>query len=105
MEQSSNPPVKRRRNTRQTPEQMQERLDEVKREILNHLGQPAILLVKESRDMVPYFVTIEGNFNYFYGNVRCFGPDGKFRQYLKQSISIIHLITGEQQLIYFDDEI
>lgn len=94
---------KKQRSTRQTIEQTHSKLAEIKYEVLNHIGQPAILLIKEGRSMVPHFVTLEGSSHGVYGSVKCFSPDGEFRQYLKHSVNTTRLLTGEQQLIYFDE--
>lgn len=95
MEQSQ--PKKRRA----TKDASNDRLNEIARNLSRHVGKPAILFVKESREFVPYFGTLTSN-----GLVYpCYSPEGKFRCMLHQHVSAIDVLTEHQQIIFFDDGI
>lgn len=95
MEQSQ--PKKRRA----TKDASNDRLYEIAKDLNRHIGHPAILFVKESREFVPYFGTlVSGSLVY-----PAYSPEGKFRCMLRQPVSAVDVLTGHQQIIFFDDGI
>lgn len=96
MEQSQ--PKKKRRTTKDASN---DELYEIARNLHRHIGKPAILFVKESREFIPYFGTLtNGGLVY-----PCYSPEGKFRCMLHQHVSAVDVLTGHQQIIFFDDGI
>lgn len=89
----------KRRSSKADKRQSNEKILEIQQELLKRNGQPAILFVKESRDFVPYFITLHGNTALH----RCFGTKGELRCCLKHQVSPIDLLIGHQQIIFFDD--
>lgn len=98
-------PVKKKqtRSCKLTKEQSYEKLNTIFQAILKHVGQPALLYIKEGRDMVPYYVELVEQGHGITARYKCYGPDGKFRCYLNHFPSSIAIMTGEQKIIYFDD--
>lgn len=98
---------KKTRSCRLTKEQTDQKLNEIYQELLDHRRKPALMYIKDGRDMLPYFVIISkrtGRFS-FEALQRCYDPNGKFRCYLSHSIDIISIMTGEQKIIFFDEGI
>lgn len=96
-------PVKKPRSCKLTKEQTEEKLKEIQKELLSHIGQPAILFVKESRDMVPYFVELLLDGNTVVARYKCYSPEGKFRCYLKHYPNCVSLMIGEQRIRFFGE--
>lgn len=106
MEQEKQVTSVRKRHTRSrklTPEQLDEKLLSVFQELKKHVGQPAILYVKDGREMIPYFVELTATASGIMARYKCYAPDGQFRCYLSHSPSSVSLMTGEQKIMYFDD--
>lgn len=96
----------KRRSTKLTKEQSHKKLSDITQELCNHIGQPAILFVKDGRDFRPYLVELRvvGKCS-IEARYKCYAPNGTFRCYLSHTPSPIALMTGEQQIVYFDEEI
>ena len=96
MEQQSQP--KKRRTTKNASN---DELYEIARYLHRHIGKHTILFVKESREFIPYFGILGKN-----GLVYpCYSPEGKFRCMLHQPVSAVDVLTGHQQIYFFDDGI
>lgn len=91
-------PVRRRRSLNDVSN---DRLHEIARDLARHVGQPAILFVKENREFLPYFGKLTKNGLEY----PCYSPEGKFRCLLHQNVSAIDVLTGSQQIVFFDDGI
>ena len=101
-----NPTPVRRKQTRSgklTKEQSQEKIQKISMELYSHLGQNAILFVKDGREMVPYFVELIRNHNSIIARYKCYSPEGKFRCYLNHFPNCVSLMTGEQKIVYLDN--
>lgn len=86
---------------RTTKDASNDELHEIARNLHRHIGKPAILFVKEGREFIPYFGTLtNGGLVY-----PCYSPEGKFRCMLHQNVSAVDVLTGNQQVHFFDDEI
>lgn len=94
---------KQTRSCKLTKEQSQEKQQKIYQELKQHIGQPALLFVKEGRDMVPYFVTLIATKSGIVARYKCYAPNGQFRCYLNHFPSCVALMTGEQKIVYFDD--
>lgn len=76
--------------------------------IYNHLvgciGRHAIFLQKESRNMVPYLVTITGRCGTIgvVARYRCYSPEGGVSCELSKTVDAVRIMTGEQQLVLLD---
>ena len=103
-EQRSPTPVRRKqtRSCKLTKEQSQEKIQKIFDELYSHIGQNAILYVKDGREMVPYFVELIRNHNCIIARYKCYSPEGKFRCYLNHFPNCVSLMTGEQKIVYFD---
>ncbi len=100
-------PVKKSiRSGRKSKENTNVVLGRLQRQLEEHIGKPAILFIKEGREMMPYFVTLT-DVNKKWGTAihKNYGPDGKFRCCLSYSVSIVSLMTGDQRIIFFDEGI
>lgn len=98
-------PIKKRqvRSTKLTKEQSKDRLKEIRQEVIEHIGYPALLFVKEGRELVPYYVEIIAQGRTVTARYKCYAPNGDFRCYLSHCINSVSLMTGEQVIVYFDD--
>lgn len=79
-------------------------LIDIQKSLKSHIGCPAILFVKESREMVPYFVELDYN-GCVVAKHKCYAPDGSFRCFLNYHPSAVSIMTGEQRIIFFDEGI
>lgn len=98
---------KKTRSCRLTKEQTDQRIDEIFQELLDHRRKPVLMFMKDGRDVLPYFVIISkriGRYT-FEALQKCYDPNGKFRCYLKHTIDVVSVMTGEQKIIYFDEGI
>lgn len=103
-EQKSTPVRKKQtRSCKLTKEQSDERRLKIFQELKQHIGQPAILFIKEGREMIPYFVELIATSSGIVARYKCYAPNGQFRCYLRHFPSCISLMTGEQKIVYFDD--
>lgn len=93
----------KRRSTKLTKEQSRQKLSDITQELYNHIGQPAILFVKNNREFTPYLVELIKVGRYIEARYKCYAPNGSFRCYLSHVPNPISLMTGEQQIVYFDD--
>ena len=97
---------KRIRATKQTREQVNQRISELNLQLINHTGEPAILFEKEGRAFMSYFVNIG---DHTPGRLtamayqRCYHSEGGFNCWIPHTIEVVKLLTGEQQIVYFDD--
>ncbi len=101
-EHQQTPVKKQTRSCKLTKEKSQEIIRQISMELQRHVGQPAILFVKDGREMVPYLVelTNKGEAQY-----KCYAPDGTFRCFLKKYPNAIDIMVGDQKIVYFDDGI
>ena len=100
-------PVKKaNRSGRKSKENTNVTLVRLQKQLEEHIGKPAILFIKEGREMMPYFVTL-CDVNKKWGTAvhKNYGPNGKFRCHMKYSVSIVSLMTGDQKIIFFDEGI
>ena len=99
--------MKRKRGKRNSAEQTQNDLHMIQDELKLHLGEHAILYIKQSRDMVPYFIEIfcPDNSGVICGRYKCYGTKCEFRCYQRLSINPIDILTGHQKIVYFDEGI
>ena len=104
-EQRDSTPAKKKqtRSCKLTKEQSQEKIQNILTELYSHVGQNAILYVKENREMVPYFVELIKSHNNIIARYKCYSSEGKFRCYLNHFPNCISLMTGEQKIVYFDN--
>lgn len=98
-------PKKQTRSCKLTKEQSHEKLMEITKSVWRHLGQPAILFVKDGRDMIPYYVTLLREGKHVQARYKCYDPHGKFRCYLSHCVNSGSLMTGEQRIVFFDEGI
>lgn len=102
-------PKKRRWRRIQTKEQMDKKIQKVYDELVSHVGEPAILIEKDGRKMVPYLVTLESVVGAYTSSAgvkstqACYSPDGGFRCRVNRTVSVLKLITGEQKIVYLDE--
>lgn len=98
-------PVKKKqtRSCKLTKEQTSRRLQQINMELRSHVGQPAILYIKDGRETVPYFVELLIQNKVVVARYKCYSPNGQFRCYLNHFPNSVSLMTGEQKIVYFDD--
>lgn len=94
---------KKSRVSKLDKEQIRDKMNEIYRGLCEHIDHPAILFVKEGRDMVPYFVELKSVGTAVMGQYSCFNQEGEFRCFQTKQVSVVSILTGEQVLIYFDD--
>lgn len=95
---------KRTRSVRQTKEQTQALLRHIRKQMLSNLGKPVLLLKKENRGMIPYFVWLvkpAGRVGVI-AVQKCYRPDGSFTK-ITHIISEVSILIGEQEVIYFGE--
>lgn len=81
-------------------------IDGIRLECINHVGQPAIYHRQDRRGTIPILVTIEAVYPHFVlVKYPCYAPDGRFRQYLRDSISWGTLYCGDEALKFIDGDI
>lgn len=102
-EQSDTPVKKQTRSCKLSKEQIDEKLYMIRRELIKHVGEHAILFVKDGRDMIPYFVKLEIQGRWIVALYKCYSPEGKFRCFLTYYVNSLSIMTGEQQIVYFDE--
>lgn len=94
---------KKSRVSKLDKEQIIEKMNEINHGIYTHINKPAIMLVKEGRDMVPYFVELKSVGTAVMGQYSCFNQEGEFRCFQTKQVNVVSILTGEQVLMYFDD--
>ena len=95
---------KRVRSVRQTKEQTQAILRQIRKQLLSNLGKPVLLLKKENRGMTPYLVWLvkpAGRIG-IVSIQKCYHSDGSFTK-ITHIISEISILIGEQEVIYFGE--
>ena len=108
---SGTPVKKRTRSCKQTKEQTDQKIQDIYHQLLTHIGKPAILFEKESREMVPYFVVLDSKVGSNLSNLgvvalqKCYHPDGGFRCYISHTVNVLKIMIGDQQIIFFDEGI
>ena len=98
---------KKKRNTRQTKNQIDQTIEKIIDDLVNHTGYPVLFIQKEGRDMVPYLVWIDSKSGRLgvVAHHNCYHPDGGLRCKTRHIIDAIKVMTGEQIVIYFDEDI
>lgn len=97
------------RSYKHSKEHTNQRICEIYHSLLRHRGKPAILLEKQNRETLSYFVKIElkpvNNSKNIRAFQRTYHPDGGIRGYVTHTLDPVKILIGEQQLIFFDDGI
>lgn len=88
------------KNLQAAQEQLQNKHQNIRQNILNHLGKYAILIEKRGRHSLSFFIRITGRCT---GEYKCYDFEGKFRCYLTKYLDIRAMLIGEQTLVYLDD--
>ena len=88
------------KNMRVVRDQFQNKRQDIRREIKNHIGQYAVLIEKKGRHSLSFFIRITGKCTAEY---KCYDYEGTFRCYLTKYLDIISLFIGEQELVYLDE--
>ena len=101
--QTDTPVKKQTRSCKLSREQINEKLYTIQQELNRHIGEYAILFVKNVRDRIPYFVKLELRGKEVVGLYKCYTPEGKFRYFLTHHVNLVDIMTGEQQIVYFED--
>lgn len=87
-----------------TPEQIQGVVNEIYIEALSHVGKQAIFLQRETRQYVPYIVTVksvnEHNASLAYN---CYNANGDYIGQSRLTLDFVKIFIGEQKVIYFED--
>lgn len=89
---------KRKRSVKLTKEKSLELQNNIKSQIIEHMGKYAILLEKTSRNVFSHFVLI----THSGGKEAFYDENGNFRCYLTRPIDPIRIMTGEQSIVYLD---
>lgn len=98
------PKKKHIRNRKLTEDKSNLIISEITKSIKEHVGCPAILFVKEGREMIPYFVElVQLSPKVVIARYKCYSPNGSFRCYLNLIPNSISIMTGEQEIVFFDD--
>ncbi len=99
------------RNYKQSKEQIDQKIQSIYLELLLHVGEPVIFFKKESRKIIPYFLVLKSvhgknsEHPYAIAIQNCYNPDGGFRGNITHMVDIIKILTGEQRVVFFDEDI
>lgn len=93
------------RSTSMTKEISDNLIKNIESELKIHVGQPALLFVKEGREQVPYFVTLQDSGDKVKAIHKYYSSDGIERGTKTIMPNVFTLLNGEQRIIFLNKEI